>query len=297
MKLINKLVFAASLIAGISLVGCDKTKVYDTTVAPPLAHFLKTSTIQYAVRGAGPIDPITIGVGTSDVTNSDRTVTISVTSPTGAAAGTQYNLSSNTVTIAAGTATADFTLQGLLTGYPAGRLDTLFLTITEPSLKPAAFLSKVTVVMGDICSESDAFNLNDFLGDYANTNETLGTSAYGPYTTTITAVASLTPTTGKISVANIFDDGWQDAIDFTLDWTDPNNKVATCIQNSAIAGSDAGTLNSAYSGMLMAIRQANGYPGTFSSCDQTFTLKTQLGVSGLGWFGIPANLYTINLAR
>lgn len=297
MRLINKLVFAASLIAGISLVGCDKTKVYPTDVAPALAHFLKSGTISYAVRGSGPIDPITIGVGTSDVTNADRTITISVSSPTGAVAGTQYNLSANTVTIPAGTATAEFQLQGLLTGYPAGRLDTLVLTVSEPSIKPAAFLDKVTVVIGDICAEANPFDLNDFLGDYANTNELLGTSAYGPYTTSITAVTPLTATTGKISVANIFDDGWQDAIDFILDWTDPNAKVATCVQNSAIAGSDAGSLNSAYAGMLMAIRQANGYPGTFSSCDQTFTLKTQLGVAGLGWFGIPANLYTINLAR
>lgn len=297
MKLINKLVFAASLVGGISLVSCDKTKVYPTTEAPAVAHFLKTATIQYAVRGAGPIDPLTIGVGTSDVTNADRTITISVASPTGAVAGTQYTLSANTVTIPAGSATAEFQLQGLLTGYPAGRLDTLFLTISEPSVKPAQFLNKQTIVLGDICSESDPFNLDNFLGTYANTNELLGTGAYGPYTTTIAAVTPVTATTATIAVTNIFDDGWSDPILYTLDWTDPTAKTATCIQNSAIAGSDAGALNSAYAGMLMAIRQASGYAGSFSSCDQTFTLINQLGVAGLGWFGIPANLYTVTLAR
>jgi len=297
MKLINKLVFAASLIGGISLVSCDKTKVYPTTEAPALAHFLKTSTIQYAIRGTEPVDPITIGVGTSDVTNADRTVTISVTSPTGAAAGTQYNLSSTTLTIPAGEATTEFQLQGLITGYPSGRLDTLFLTITEPSVKPAQFLNKLTVVMGDICSEGNPFNLSDFLGDYDNTNELLGTSGYGPYTTSITAATPITATTAQISVMNIFDDGWSDPINYILDWSDPNDKTATCVENLAIGGSDAGTLNSAYAGMTIAIRQASGYTGSFSSCDQTFTLVNQLGVSNLGWFGIPANLYTVTLAR
>ena len=35
-------------------------------------------------------------------------------------------------------------------------------------------------------------------------------------------------------------------------------------------------------------------PGTYSYCDGTFTLKMQLGVTGIGWFNA---LYTVNMAR
>jgi hypothetical protein len=297
------LVLAASIAIGMA--SCDKTELYDNTIPPPQVHFTNDALRSYPVRGTGTIDPYTIEIGTTDVTNSDRTVTYEVSSPTGAALGTQYSLpGGGTVVIPAGSSTATFDIQGILAGYPAGRIDTLVVTLSEPSVKVAGFQNVVKIAMGDICSEENAFNLDDFLGNYDNTNETLGSSPYGPYTTSISSATSTSATSAVIVVQNIFDDGWG-PISFNLDWSDPLNKTVTTIAQNAVEGSDAGSLNSAYAGMNIAVRQPTGsqYLGTFSSCDQTFVLKMQLGVydptSGtlLGYFGVPANLYTVTMAR
>lgn len=297
------LVLAASIAIGMA--SCDKTDVYDNTIPPPQVHFTDDALRSYPVRGTGTIDPYTIEVGTTDVTNSDRTVTYQVTSPTGAAAGTQYSVpGGGTVVIPAGQATATFDIQGILSGYPAGRIDTLVVTLSEPSVKAAGFQNEVRIAIGDICSEESAFNLADFLGAYDNTNETLGSSPYGPYTTSITSATPTSATSAIIVVDNIFDDGWG-PISFNLDWSNPTNKTVTTVPTAPVVGSDAGSLNSAYAGMNVAVRQPTGsqYLGTFSSCDQTFTLKMQLGVydpgSGtiLGYFGVPAALYTVTMAR
>jgi len=289
------LVLTAAIVLG--LASCDKTKLYDTTIPPAEVHFTNTTQISYAVRGSGPIDPLTIQVGTTDVTNTDRVVTYSITSPTGAAVGTQYSLPENgSITIPAGESVASFQIQGILSGYPTGRLDTLFITLAEPSVKPAGFMDKLTVLMGDICSEANPFDVNMFLGDYDNTNEMLGTDTYGPYTTSISNITPVTASTANVVVQNIFDAGW-DGVTFTLDWTDPNNKLCTVVAMNAVPGSDAGYLNSNYAGQTIAVRPPAGYPGTFSSCEGTLTLKMQLGVTNVGWFGIPAALYTVNMAR
>lgn len=146
------------------------------------------------------------------------------------------------------------------------------------------------------CSEANVI-LDDFLGNYANTNETFGTSPYGPYTTTITNVTPLTATTARITVINIFDNGWG-PIEFTLDWTDPNNRTAVVVANNAIQGSNAGDLNSTYAGQTISVREPpsslSSGPGTFSYCNQTFVLKMQLGVTNAGYFN---TLYTVNMAR
>ena len=141
------------------------------------------------------------------------------------------------------------------------------------------------------CFEGDV-DLNALLGDYNKTNETFGITPYGPYTTSISSVNQLTPTSGTIVVENIFDFGWG-PITFTLDWSDPNNRTVIVVaQSSGIA--DAGTLSGAYAGEEVAVRPFAGQPGTFSACKGTLTLKMQLGVAGLGYFG---ELYTVNMAR
>jgi hypothetical protein len=273
---------------------CNKNKEYETTSPGSYAHFtgatLQTYSIPTATTGT-----YTVTVGTTDVSAQDRTVTFNVTSPTGAVKGTQYTLSvtGNTVVIPAGQATADIKVQGVYSQYTSGRKDTLVFSLSSPSMDPAKFQDTVKLALRGGCFEGDVI-LNNLKGTWAHTVETLGTGApYGPYTTTISAVNQLTPTTGTVTVTNIWDNGWS-PITFTLDWTDPNNRTAIVVPQTAIGGSNAGDLNSAYAGQTVAVRAFAGNPGTFSVCNNTLTLRMQLGVTGVGYF---ASLYTVNLAR
>jgi hypothetical protein len=136
-------------------------------------------------------------------------------------------------------------------------------------------------------------NMDDFLGDFDNTNETFG-GPYGPYTTSVSAVTPTGATTARITVENIWDNGWG-PIDFDVDWTDSENPTVTVVAQDPIPGSDAGDFNPAYAGIPANVRPfAAGPVGTFSACDNTLTLKMQLGVSGLGYF---PNIYTVIMER
>ena len=288
MKLINSILFLGFVTLSIIAVSCKKTGI---TIAPAQAHFTGEENQVYSIV-VDPPPAYNVVVGTTDVSSTDRKVSYTVTSPTGAVAGTHYTIGTpGTVTIPAGQSTANIDVHGIYSVYITGRKDTLIFALTNPDITPAEFLDTVRLVLRGPCFEGEV-DLNAFLGDYAKTNETFGSSPYGPYTTSISAVNLLTPTTGTITVENIFDFGWG-SITFTLDWTDPNNRTVTVVaQSSGIA--DAGTLSSAYAGEEVAVRPFAGQPGTFSACSGTLTLRMQLGVAGLGFFG---DLYTVNMAR
>ena len=262
----------------------NSCKKEDFVKPPTEVHF--TDTIgAYLVPDTNTTE-FKIPVGLTQSSNVDQRVTISVSSPSGAVMGSQYTLGDTSIVIKAGQTLEYLTIKGIFGGYPAGRKDTLVFTIIN-SDAPHEFNSTYTLTMQRYCP----VNINDFLGDYANTNEIFGTNPYGPYLTTISSVTPLTATSGTIVVENIFDAGWAPII-FTLDWTDPSNFKATLVQQSGIA--DAGTISSTYTGKDVSVRPFSGQAGSFSSCDQTLTLKMQLGVTGVGWF---ASLYTVNLAR
>lgn len=296
MKLINKLSFLVISALVFAISGCDKSKLYDVTVAPSQAHFVGEKIQAYPVR-ANPVAVYEVIVGTTDVAAFDREVTFNVTSPTGAAAGVQYTLGTtgNKVIIKGGKALATIPVQGILAGFPALRIDTLVFTLKIPSLKPSIFFDTVKLAIGDICGEANPFSINSFLGAYANTIETFGTGApYGPYTTGIASITPLTSTTATIVVTNIWDNGWG-PISFTLDWSNPLSKTAKVIAQAAIPGSNAGDLNAIYAGQTVAVRPfATGNLGSFLSCTGTLSLKMQLGVTGVGYF---AGVYTVNMKR
>lgn len=280
------------LLLGIVFMGCDKTKLYKVKEAEAQVHFTGSAIQNYAVRAANP--PVyNVAVGTTDVSDVDRNVTFTVTSKTGAAAGTQYTIgaANNTVVIPAGKSTTVIPIQGIYAGYPVGRIDTLVITLTEPSVKVAGFSNTVKLAIGDICVEGIGVNINSLAGNYANTNEDFG-GAYGPYLTSISNITPVTATSATIKVNNLFDAGWG-PITFTLDWSTPGALTATVVPQTSGIG-DAGTLNPAYAGQQVAVRPFSGQTGTWSSCYGTLTLKMQLGVTGLGYFG---TLYTVNMAR
>lgn len=298
MKQLKNISLASLVVLLVAMAGCDKTQPYDVKIVEPQAHFVGSATQTYSVL-VNPAPAYVIKVGTTDVANVDRTLTINVTSPTGASA-TQYTLggvgAGNTVTIKAGKAIDSFTVTANYSSYTTGRKDTLVFTIAEPSVKAAGFLNSVTLSMRGPCFEGDitAATLNGLKGNYTNTRETFGAGApYGPYLTSIPTATLTSLTTATIVVNNIWDNGWG-PITFNLDWTDPANRTATVVAQNAIPGSNAGDLSATYAGQTVAVRPFAGQPGTFSACNSTFTLKMQLGVTGVGFFG---SLYTVNMAR
>jgi hypothetical protein len=301
MKSSNRIALLALAAFGFVLGGCDKTKPYDIDVAPPEAHFVNERNVNYSAAD-NPTPVFNVIVGTTDVAKVDRTVTYKVTPISNAIPGTDYSIATGnttgTVTILAGQATANIPLQATYASFANGERDTLMFTIEQPSLKPSTFLDTVIVAIRGACFEGDV-NLTEFLGTYANTNETFGNSPYGPYITTISSVSQLPgATTGSVVVTNIWDNGWG-PITIDLDWTNPAARVTSLLQQDNIA--DGGSVNPQYAGIstvTVTNPSATSFPGvrgTFSICNQTLVLKMRICLLPLGCFG--TTMYTVNMAR
>jgi hypothetical protein len=272
-------------VLALSLYSCKKNDQIDKIIAPPeAARFNAPSlNVSYFVNNTTGAT-YKIPVSFSTPSSQERIVSVTYISRT-AVKGEQFN-GPDFIKVPAGKILDTITISGLMSGFATpGRRDTLYVKLTNPDTinKKGTF----RLIMQKQCPVV----LNDLLGTYSRTNEVYGTSPYGPYITTVSSVTPLTATTGKIKVTNIWDFGWN-PIEFTLDWTDPINTKVTLVQQSGIA--DAGTITAAYDGEDVSVRPFAGQVGTFSMCDQTITLRMQLGVTGIGWF---ANLYTVNMAR
>lgn len=278
------------LVAAVMLISCKKNNlVIDQDITPPA--FVKFNTIlpgdttySYYITSNSP--PVVLPVGVTTVSNQARTIQVTYTS-SGAVQGTQFSAPS-TITIPAGEAITNLAIQGLFAGYTSStKIDTLIITVGGGDVPSSDYRSKYTLIMRKYCDVV----VDDFLGDYDNTTELFGTSAYGPYTTSISSVTPVNATKANIVVENIYDYGWG-PITFELDWTDPANFKATVIaQNSGIA--NAGTLGAAYAGEQVAVRPS-AQAGTFSSCEGTLILRMQIGVAGLGFF---SDLYQLTMKR
>ncbi|HEX8315651.1 MAG TPA: hypothetical protein VF609_11690 [Flavisolibacter sp.] len=263
---------------------CKKEEI---SIPPTVSEFTASTSLGTYFIQNSPNSSFKIPVGLTAASTSPTTINFTVTSPTGATAGTQYTVESTTITIPAGKVVDTITVKGLFAGYPTGRRDTLVFKITGGTVGAASWSNTYTLVMQKSCN----VDLNSFLGNYTRTNEFFG-SAYGPYLTSISSVTPISATKGRIVVQNLYDSGWG-PIEFELDWTDPANFKATVIPKSA-GIANAGTISSTYAGRQVAVRPFAGEEGTFSSCDGTLTLKMQLGVAGLGFFN---DLYTVTMVR
>src|SRR5215213_5682163 len=279
----------AFLIAVVLVAACKKET--EVVTPPAEAHFTNESVGNYSI--SAPNVTYKIPVGTTTVSDQARTIKVTITSPTGAQAGTHYTAPA-TVTIPAGKAIDSLEIKGVYTQYLTGRKDTLIITLQDADLKASSYNSTFILLVRGACRETDIV-LAELLGDYTKTNEDWGGNLWGPYKTTITAVNQLTPTTATITVANIFDNGWSPLV-FTLDWTDPVNRKITLVQQ--VAGGNAGdSFGPAYDGMPYAVRSIpaslGGAVGTFSYCNQTLVLKMLVGISGVGF---APDIYTVNMA-
>ncbi len=99
--------FAVVLIISIIVAACKKTGI---TIPPSQSTFLNQTVSTYFITGPNVID--TVFVGVTSVTNTDRTISFTVSSPTGAVSGTQYTLTGNTVAIPAGKAIGYIIVKG-----------------------------------------------------------------------------------------------------------------------------------------------------------------------------------------
>jgi hypothetical protein len=293
MKRYNYSLFAMMIFGFVAfLSSCKKSD--SLSVAPEAANFTNQSSGTYFVTA--PNTSYKIPVGLTNTSDKDRTVNITVTSPTGAVKGTQYNLSSSSVVIPAGKVIDSITVQGVFAQYQTGRKDTLVFTITEPGTKAAEYNNKFTLLLRGPCFASDvAAELQSLLGDYNNTTEQLGSGGVSSaYHTKIVSATLASATTANIVVANIFDNTppWNN-LTYTLDWTDPANPKVTLVAQNA--GGNAGDLFGAmYNGTPYAVTFFPTQTGTFDFCAQKLTLRMRIGVFGVGY---SASLYQVNMAR
>ena len=307
MKVFNQLSILAFFAVIILLLSCNKSNPYDIAVAPPEAHFVGKK-IQYYYADSVTPPAFNVQIGTTDVSNTDRAVTYSVYSTSGAIGEVDYTIATgnNTglINIKSGEAIGNIAIQARHYSV-AGSSDTLIFTLQQPSLKPAEFLDTLIVVIKGPPTCFEAFpNLNSLLGDYPNTNQTLAGAplgTYGPYVTTVSSIVQTSPTTADMIVEKIWSAEWA-PITFQLDWSDPANPIVT--QSLQLNIASASTLpidptSPYYSWNVLVGSAVDDTPGTYSACDQTFSLNIGLGVydpqSGAG--GFFPNKYMVNMAR
>lgn len=252
-----KLAFFAMLV--LSFTACKKTSTL--VDVPSQAHFAGETGGSYFITGATVTKKIAIGL--TNVSNVDRTITFTVTSPTGAVAGTHYNIvGGNTKTIAAGKALDSITVAGVYSQYLAGRKDTLIFTITDGSeTKASTYNATYKLYMRGPCSDVEIV-FSQMLGSYTKTFEN---GSYGPYTTTITNFNPINATSGTATITNIYDSGINGVA--TFNWSTVGNfTVLFAPQPSGIPG--------------FSLRSPGGTPGRFTYCINTFTIPLELYTSG-----------------
>ncbi len=283
---IKNIVPALAVLLAFGLVGCEK---YEIAEPATQMHFANSSAATYFVLQANSSFDVPIGVTT--VADVDRTITVNISSPTGAQAGREYTVTNNPVVIKAGEALGTVKINGNLSRYTSGRKDSLIMTLSSPDLAQSDYNSTFRLFMRGPCFE-DETKINEMVGTYANTNENFG-GPYGPYTTTISATTSTGPTSGTVTVTNIFDFGWNPIV-FKLDWSDPANTKVTLDRQTGIA--DASTVfGAAQAGRTIMVETYPGRTGTFSYCNKTLRLEIRVGITELGAF--TTTPYTVTMAR
>lgn len=283
---------SSSLFAGglfLLLVASCKKEINDKIVTPPAFSEFGTSNLtgKYFITNSSS-SSFKIPVGITNVAGVNRTIQLSLTSSTGAAAGTQYNAPSSVV-IPAGKGVDSLVVNGLFAGYPTGRRDTLRIKITGGDVPVNTYNNTYTLVMQKYCDVS----LAALAGNYNNTRETnsSGGSPYGPYTVVLKNLQTLTATTAKGLIENLWDSGLDD-LEIYFDWTDPANFTVSIPQQYTGLDYDVG--------QPLLVRTSPGQSSSFSSCDQSISLTVDFIVNNYptaGSFAYYSRNYKINIRR
>lgn len=278
-------VYAALILTGIS---CKK-EIEDDKITPPAFSEFGTSNLlgRYFITSS-PGSSFKIPIGITNVTSENRTIQLTITSPTGAVSGTHYT-APNTIVIPAGKALDSLEVKGIFANYPTGRKDTLRVSITGGDVPVSGYNNIYNILMQKYCDVS----LTAMSGAYNNTRETnsTGGSPYGPYTTILKSTVNLTATTGRGMIENLWDSGLDD-IQILFDWTDPTNFSVSIPQQYTGQDYDVG--------QPLDVRTSPGQPNTFSSCDQSISLTVDFIVRNYPTTGqstFYSKNYKINMKR
>lgn len=261
--------YAYTAIAGISLlfiVSCKKNNlVLDMDVTAPA--YAKFNTIAaadtigtYYIKSTNT--PYVLPIGITNVSKVDRNIQFTYSS-TAAVAGTQFTAPSSLV-VKAGTTVDQLSISGLFSGYPLStRKDTVKITISGGDVPASSYKGVYRLILRKYCDVS----LADLYGNYG----AIDNGTYGPYPMSVKAgsATSTGATTGTLDVLNLWDYGVVTTTTINLDWTDPANFKVTIPDQVYLAGAGLWIKNSATN-------------GTFSSCDQTFTLNYTLYYKATG---------------
>lgn len=275
--------FLVGLILTAAIFSCKKEYSPVLKNAAQVAEFAPISgswTNSYYVTSTNA--PYLIPVGFTDFSNTDRTINFTVTSRT-AVAGQQYTAPAP-ITIKAGQVLDTLRFSGLFSGYSGGRIDTVVIKFTGYSAVNG--LDSMVLILRPYCDVIGTA----LTGNYTNTSDyqsPYGTSASN-YTAVISSWTPLTATTATVVIQNIGlspdigfggnpnasgSDPIYTGITATADWTDPSNFKIT-IPQQTYANNEYG----------YGVAKITGTSGSFSSCDQRFTLTYTITVSA-GSFG------------
>ncbi len=258
--------FMAICLATVCFVSCKKNNlVQDQDILPPsYARFntrlLADSIATYYIKSDNA--PFKLPIGVTTVSNVDRTIQLTYTSNT-AVAGTQFN-APTTFTIPAGKTVDTLLFNGLYAGYPTStRRDTVLITITSGGDVPGSKYitprkDTYRLVLRKYCDVS----LAAFYGSYANV---IDNGNYGPYPMTVVngSAVSTGATSGTLQVTNLWDYGLPTVTTISLDWADPANFKITVPDQAYLTSQN------------LWVKPAATL-GTFSSCDQTLTIRYTL---------------------
>lgn len=252
------------------MTSCKKQGI--TTPNQEKAGFAKSSDSYFITNSPNSVYKIPVGI--TAIPNADRKLTFTVSSPSGAASGQQYNLGSTTITIPAGKTVDSISVKGLFGGYASGRKDTLIFKLTGGDVNAMSGSNQFTLYMQKYCP----VDLTQFAGVYNIQDYYAGAPDGGPYTVTITP-GTANGTTGYILISGIW--GFDSPpVRVNLDWTNPANFTTSIPTAPWFVHPTYG----------QATIRPNG-TGTFSSCDNKFTLSYETTVSA-GSFGKEISVIT-----
>lgn len=245
---------------------CEKT---ETTIPPEVATFTNQASGAYYITAPNVTYDVPVGVTT--ISDKDRTITFSVSSPTGAVLGTNYTLSSNSsVLIPAGHTLGKITVSGDYNLYTTGRKDTLIFTLSTPDVTPSDYNGTFKLLMQGPCFDGDVV-LSAMAGDYTKTYEN---GSYGPYKTTISDITTTSSTSGKGIITNLYDFPTFGPIEIKFDWSDPFNTTVEIPLQKTAEEYDVG--------QPFYVRTKPGSSNKFSVCNQNlaFVLDVLVEISG-----------------
>jgi len=278
----------AALIAVLTIVSCKKNNDIISTPgyaefgtpqgskAGPIAAYPSTSNT-YMIPNS-PNSQFKIPVGFTNISNVDRVITFKDSSRT-AVKGVQYNFV-NSITIPAGKAADSIVINGIFSGYPAGRKDTLYIVINGGDAPINAYNNVYALTLQSFCPviaselQANYTKTRDYDGSLS------GTPSAALYTTQITNWTDLSSTSARITIKNFCatedigfgpfdpsDGAAYSGITATLDWSNTSNLKVTIPSQSYMVdafGYGPATISGS---------------GTFSPCSQTFTITSTVKVS------------------